>query len=164
MIFSRTPMSKKNAFAYDVLGRARKRQLTISFTAQLPSSMDKMVRNVLDFISEPKMSADESYVTLQIFMGRKISQAMHMKDVRFISKPFYSMYDSFEEIDMSVDEEDTKPKLIFQPNYNKEHGYECTCKECGTKFFDDWESADKWSTDWWEKNWKTVFPNMKLDG
>jgi hypothetical protein len=156
-------MMKRNQFVYDILGRSRKKGLTFCFTSQVLTSIDKNVRSVLDFVSNPQMGADDGSCLINIFVGNKASAQTHMKTVRFITRPFFGMYDTEEEIDMDFESDITaeEPKLAFQPYYNKEHGYHCECDECGTKFFKDWLSADLYAEAWWNKNVLTVFPNMK---
>jgi hypothetical protein len=164
IINSRTPMMKKNQFVYDILGKSRKKSVTWTFTTQVLTSIDKNVRSVLDFVSSPQMGVDDGSCLINIFVGNKASAQTHMKTVRFITKPFFNMYDTDEIIDMDFDSEgngDKEPLLIFQPYYNKEHGYLCECEECGTKFFKDWSEADSFSEAWWNKNVLTVFPNMR---
>lgn len=135
------------------------------FTTQVLTSIDKNVRSVLDFVASPQMGADDGSCLINIFVGNKASAQSHMKTVRFITRPFFSCYDTNEQIDMEFEEgteEHKEPLLIFQPHYIKEHGYLCECEECGTQFFKDWESADKAAEAWWNKNVLKVFPNMRV--
>jgi hypothetical protein len=157
LINSRTPMSHRNKIVYDILGRSRKRNVIFCFTSQLKNAMDKNVVDVLDFISKPSLTPEEDMMRLDIFMGNKATAGTFMNAPRFITAPFMKLYESFEEVDMEL-EDDSEIPIIFQPNYNHEHGFCCQCKECGTKFFKTYEEAENYAIRWWEKNWQTVFP------
>jgi hypothetical protein len=163
IIKARTPMLKQNDLVYTILGKSRKRVVTFAFTSQLKRSIDRNVVDVLDFISKPSLTSDEEMCRLDIFAGSKASAATLLNSPRFITAPFKKLYDTLEEIDMENDA-GTEMKIIFQPNYNEEHGYCCECEQCGTKFFKTWEEADKAASDWWDNNWKTVFEPEMLEG
>jgi len=158
IINARTPMAKRNQIVYDILGRSRKRNITFCFTSQLKRSMDKMVVDVLDFISKPSLSPDNEICTLHIFAGSKATMGTLVNVPRFITAPFMKLFWTGEEIDMTYEEE-SEPVLAFQVEFNEEHGWFCECEKCGTKFFKTWEEAEKWAEDWWENNWKTVLPD-----
>jgi len=161
IIKARTPMLKQNDIVYDILGRSRKRSVQWAFSSQLKNSMDKLVVDVLDFISKPTLTPDNALCRLDIFAGAKASAATLVNSVRFWTYPFMNMFSSEEEIDLeSVVEGD--PPLIFQPYFNEEHGFCCECEECGTKFFKDWAACDLWATQWWETHWKEVFDEKLL--
>jgi len=161
IIKARTPMLKQNDIVYDILGRSRKRSVQWAFSSQLKNSMDKLVVDVLDFISKPTLTPDNALCRLDIFAGAKASAASLVNSVRFWTYPFMKCYDDEEEVDLEpVVEGD--PRLIFQPNFNREHGYCCECEECGTKFFKDWAACDLWATQWWETHWKEVFDESLL--
>jgi len=163
IIKARTPMLKQNDIVYDILGRSRKRSVQWGFTSQLKSSMDKNVVQVLDFISKPSLTPDNSLCRLDIFAGAKASAATLINSPRFWTQPFMQMYMSEEEIDMEQEILEDPP-LIFQPYYIEEHGFCCECEKCGTKFFKSWEEADAFSSAWWEKHWKEVLPDNLMQG
>jgi len=94
IIKARTPMLKQNDLVYDILGRSRKRSVQWGFTSQLKSSMDKNVVQVLDFISKPSMTPDNSLCRLDIFAGAKASAATLINSPRFWTQPFMLMYHS----------------------------------------------------------------------
>jgi hypothetical protein len=127
------------------------------FTSQLKNAMDKNVVDVLDFISKPSLSPDEDMMRLDIFMGSKATAGTFMNAPRFITAPFMKLYESFEEVDMELEDNSEIP-IIFQPYYNHKHGFCCECKECGTKFFKTYEEAERFAIAWWEKHWMEVFP------
>lgn len=157
LINARTPMANRNKIVYDILGRSRKRNITYAFTSQLKNAMDKNVVDVLDFISKPSLSPDEDMMRLDIFMGSKATAGTFMNAPRFITAPFMKLYESFEEVDMELEDNSEIP-IIFQPYYNHKHGFCCECKECGTKFFKTYEEAERFAIAWWEKHWMEVFP------
>jgi intein/homing endonuclease len=94
IIKARTPMLKQNDIVYDILGRSRKRAVQYGFTSQLKSSMDKNVVQVLDFISKPSLTPDNSLCRLDIFAGAKASAATLINSPRFWTAPFMQMYNS----------------------------------------------------------------------
>jgi hypothetical protein len=95
-----------------------------------------------------------------------------MKAIYFKTGLVFDMFDTNEEIAMKSLKEEMEDelkdlskreslilvkarvppmKIIFQAEYNKEHGYWCQCEKCGTKFFEKWEDADKYAEDYWKK-------------
>ena len=82
-----------------------------------------------------------------------------MKSFYYFTEPIFQCYDTDEEVEMVDDVKDPvglPSKIIFQANYNPEHGYLCECEECGTKFFKSYEEADAYAEKWWEENMKDV--------
>jgi hypothetical protein len=161
LINARTPLLKRNQIVYDILGRSRKKSVTFCFSSQLKRSMDRLVVDVLDFISKPSMTPDNTLCRLDIFAGSKASSATLINSPRFITAPFMMLFDTNEQIDMEEFIEGDPP-IIFQANFNEEHGYCCQCEKCGTKFFKTWEEATLYGSEWWEKNWRTVFDETYL--
>lgn len=162
IINARTPMAKRNQIVYDILGRSRKRHLTIAFTSQLKRSMDKMVVDVLDFISKPSLSPDNEICTLHIFAGSKATMGTLVNVPRFLTAPFFRLFSTNEEVDMVFENETNDPPLAFQVEYDEEHGWFCECEKCGTKLFKTWEEAEKYANIWWETHWKEVLPENVL--
>ena len=65
------------------------------------------------------------------------------------------MYATEEEVEMTQEEgKEMSQKIIFQPEYNKEHGFRCECSQCGTKYFKTWEEADTYAEEYWKMNKK----------
>lgn len=61
-----------------------------------------------------------------------------------------------DEIVNTQDESNEPPIIAFQQHYNKEHGYFCECKECGTKFFETFDKAEEYANVWYKKNFTTL--------
>lgn len=174
VIDSRCAKEEKNRFVASILLKSRKRGLTYFFTAQMLELLDKRVRKVIDFTSYPVMNAGESVCKIMIFRTGFPKEHHYMKTVYFKTGLVFDMFDTEEEIAMKSVREDMESggeldgmtkkeivdivkartpvmKIVFQENYNKEHGYWCTCEECGTKFFDTWGEADRYAEDYWKK-------------
>jgi len=143
-----TSRSKVNRLASNVLLKSRKKELTMLFTTQTLGQLTTRVRNVIDFTAYPMLNPNETLCKLLIFRGTKGNAGSFMREILFRTELVFKMYDTREIVDMK-EESDKEIKIVFQPNYNKEHGYLCTCEECGTKFFKTWEEADKYAEQYW---------------
>ena len=165
---ARMSRTTKNQFTADILARSRKRHLTYLFTAQVLDTVDGRIRKVQDFTAIPVLNRLETVCRLAIFRTGYPKAKNLMKTVYFYTQDhpiyigeygarilnFMRMYDTDEEVDMEDDSKNPvakPPRLIFQPNYNPAHGYECDCEECGTKYFERWEDADKYAEEYWKK-------------
>jgi hypothetical protein len=121
------------------------------FSAQVLNSLAPRVRTILDFSSYPILNRDETVVKIIIFRGNKGKKENYLKSVYFRTRFVWNLYDTNEEVEMQV--ESGEPlKIIFQEKYNQEHGYCCECEECGTKFFNTWEEADKYGEAYWKRH------------
>lgn len=136
--------------------KSRKRGLTYIFTSQVMSQLNKRVRTILDFLSYPIMTADEHACKMSVFRGGSASQGTYMKTFYFKTALFFDLYNTNEEVEPMKEKSDVPFKPVFQPNYNPEHGYCCECAECGTKVFETWEEADKFSEQYWQENIKSL--------
>ena len=151
---SRMSLSKRNRFSSHILSRSRKRSLTYMMTVQVLSAIDSRVRRVTDFTATPLLNAQETNCKILIFTGGYPKKESYMKSFYFKTPIIFDMFDTEYEIDMKDEGEDVEPKIIFQTNFNKEHGHFCKCKECGTKYFKTWEEADKYAENYWIENQK----------
>lgn len=149
---SRLSKTKKNMITSNILAKSRKRHLTVCFTAQLPDQIEKRIRKVQDFSAYPMLNRQETIAKVAIFRTGYAKAGTFMKHFYYKADVTMSFFDTDEEIDM-VDESKEPMQLIFQENYNQEHGYLCDCNECGTKLFDNWEEADKYANDYWKKQY-----------
>jgi hypothetical protein len=91
---ARTSRATKNRITSNILAKSRKRGLTISFTAQVLSSIDSRIRQIVDFISYPIMNPNETLVKLLIFRGSKANNGNYMKTLYYKTPLVYQMYDS----------------------------------------------------------------------
>ena len=135
----------------DILSKSRKRGLTYTFSSQVISSLSPRIRQIIDFTCYPMLNRDETVLKLLIFRGNKGKKENYLKSVYFRTVFVYRLYDTNQEIEMEV-ESGEPPKIVFQPKFNKEHGYLCECPECGTKFFDSWEQADGFAEAYWREH------------
>jgi hypothetical protein len=175
-----------NKLVSDVLARSRKRHLIYIFTAQVIDTIDKRVRKVTDFTAYPMIiGKSENTVKSIIFRSAYPKSSNLMKTFYFDTWLPMSVYNSYEEVDMIDDTDDEnppkQPKLMWQ-----EGTFRCNkckfvmtqtdpeCPDCQSKdlspiepmFFDDWASADKWGSDYWEKllNREKVMDTENDDG
>jgi hypothetical protein len=94
-----------------------------------------------------------------VFRGGYVKSQHYMKTIYYRTELIKNLYDTEEELEMEIYDETAKvpePKIIWQENFNKEHGYLCECKECGTKIFKTWEEADAYANAYWQKNLNTI--------
>lgn len=161
---SRMSKSSRNRFVSNILAKSRKRGLTYVSTAQVADSLESRIRKVLDFTFYPMLNREETVCKLLVFRGGYVKNSNYMKTLYYKTPIIHSVYDTNEEVEMmgKVELEDgeeknvTLPKWCFQENFNREHGYMCECDECGTKFFDTWEDADKYASDFYKKHLATI--------
>ncbi len=147
---SRLTKSIVNRLTSDILSASRKKHLVYVFTVQLPRTVDNRVRGIIDITSLPSLNREETACKVGVYMGSGVKEERYMTKYYYPTKMVFEMYDTDEIIDMQVESKEDM-KIIFQENYNEEHGYCCTCEECGTKFFDTWEEADKYAEEYWRK-------------
>lgn len=141
---ARTSRATKNRVVSNILSKSRKRGLTISYTAQVISSVDNRIRTITDFLSYPIMNPDETIVKCVIFRGSKANNGSYMKTLYFQTQLFFEMYDTNFEVEM--EEESKNPiRYCFQEN-----------KDAKPQFFETWEECDKMGEAYWVNNYKTL--------
>ena len=144
-----------NRLTSDILSRSRKRHLVIIFTAQLIDSIDKRIRKVIDFTALPILNSTETICKVLVFRSGYPKEGMRLKTFYFRTKPIFECFNTDEEVDMSAEDDNVNDmKIVFQENFNPQHGYWCQCEKCGTKFFDTWEQADEYGLNYWKKKAK----------
>lgn len=141
---SRTSRATKNRITSNILAKSRKRNLTISFTAQVLNSIDSRIRQIIDFTSYPIMNPQETILKLAIFRGSKANNNCYMKTLYFKTPFFYTCYDTTEEI-MMKEESDTPMKYCWQLD-----------KDSEPIFFNTWEEADAYAEKWYVDNQKEL--------
>lgn len=168
---ARLSRKASNRVVADILARSRKRQLIYIFTAQVLDSVDKRIKKVTDFSSYPLEIGQLGNTTkVLIFRTAVFKNSNFMKQFYFDRWIPQSCYNSFEEIDTIDDTSDENPaqppKLMWQEGTSRcakckfvmtqtDH----QCPQCeGTEFipiepmyFNDWETADRFATEYWEK-------------
>ena len=102
---SRMSKRKKNVVTANILGKSRKKGLTILFTVQTMSQLDRRIREVLDFIAYPVMSADGKICRLYIWRGNK-PKGPPMKVLRFFTEEVFKHYNTREEVEELIDDTD----------------------------------------------------------
>jgi len=118
---SRLSRRKKSIITANILGKSRKRGLTVLFTAQTMSQLDRRIREVLDFIAYPVMNSDGSICRLFIWRGNKPA-GKPLKVLRFYTEEYYKYYNSREEVPELIDDTDEnglsekEPELMFVPS------------------------------------------------
>jgi intein/homing endonuclease len=137
---SRSSASTKNRVTSNIILKSRKRDLTFMFTSQLLDLLDKRVRKILDFTAYTILNPNESVGKTLIFRGGYPKEAMILKTMRFYTAGVFQLYNTREEIEM-IEDDGQPPKIIFQES-----------PEHPPKYFDDWESADKFAENFWAKH------------
>lgn len=101
--------SKKIEFITSILLKSRKRGLTICFTTQSISQINKRIREVTDFLAYALMSVDNSYCRVEIFRGPKPSIGTRMKPpIYFNVEPVIAMYNTYEEVKPLIPKEEAE--------------------------------------------------------
>jgi len=118
---ARMSRRKKNVVTANILGKSRKRSLTIVFTVQTLRQLDSRIRDVLDFVAYPVMNSDGSICRLYIWRGNK-PKGRPLKVLRFFTEDVYKHYNSREEVPELIDDTDEEglgekePEYIFVPS------------------------------------------------
>lgn len=107
--------TKKQKLISSILLKSRKRDITIIFTTQSISQINKRIRDVCDFISYPMISVDNSYTRIEIFRGPRASIGTRINPpIYFNNEPIFACFNTYEEIP-PIKEEDIEPKEMFLP-------------------------------------------------
>ncbi|RLG16667.1 hypothetical protein DRN69_00315 [Candidatus Pacearchaeota archaeon] len=118
---ARMSKRKKNIVTANILGKSRKRSLTIVFTVQTLRQLDSRIRDVLDFVAYPVMNSDGSICRLYIWRGNK-PKGRPLKVLRFFTEDVYKHYNSREEVPELIDDTDDEglgekePEYMFVPS------------------------------------------------
>lgn len=110
------------------------------FTTQMLDLLDKRVRKILDFTAYTILNPNESVGKTLIFRGGYPKEGMILKTMRFYAHGVFQLFNTNQEINM-VEDDGQPPKIIFQES-----------PQHPPKYFDDWESADKFAEKYWSKN------------
>ena len=137
---ARSTTSTRNRVTSSILLRSRKRDLTYMFTTQMLDLLDKRVRKILDFTAYTLLNPQETVGKTLIFRGGYPKEGMILKTMRFYTQGVFQLYSTNQEINM-IEDDGQPPKIIFQES-----------PEHPPKYFDDFESADKFAENFWAKN------------
>lgn len=110
------------------------------FTSQMLDLLDKRVRKILDFTAYTILNPQETVAKTLIFRGGYPKEGMILKTMRFYAHGVFQLYSTNQEINM-IEDDGQPPKIIFQES-----------PQHPPKYFDDWESADKFAEKYWSKN------------
>jgi hypothetical protein len=153
---SRLSRTQKNIAGANILARSRKKHLTYVGTSQVADAVEGRIRKVLDFTFYPMMNREETIIKLLMFRGGSVKKASHfMKAFYFRTELVKNMFWTDELVE-TADESKEEEIIVFQQAFDIKHGFWCECEDCGTKFFEKWEDADKYANDWWKSNFKTL--------
>jgi hypothetical protein len=86
----------KNKIITDILAASRKAFVTIAYTTQTISQVDKRIREVTDFTVYPVVKGD--ICTALFFVGTRSTSTAIDKEIRFFTEPFYAAYNTFERV------------------------------------------------------------------
>jgi intein/homing endonuclease len=108
--------SEKTKIISSILLKSRKRDITIAFTSQTIGQITTRIRQVVDFISYPILSLDNSYCRLEIFRAPNPTPASRIKPpIYFHTEPVFAMFSTREEVKPIDVEEKDKFKEIYLP-------------------------------------------------
>lgn len=112
---SRSAPTIKNRITSTILLKSRKRNLTILYTSQSFSQIDRRVRNVTDMLIYPILNRTNTICKAIVFQGSNPSPANILKTLYFYTEPIYKMYNSNEEVEPLKLEDDEEMQEIFIP-------------------------------------------------
>lgn len=92
---ARSSLKEKNRVISSILLKSRKRDVHIAYTTQSFKQIDKRIRNITDFIAIPMLSPDEKWCKLIVMTNPNMSL---VKMYKFRTEPYFSLYDTTEEI------------------------------------------------------------------
>jgi len=113
---ARMSRRKKNVITANILGKSRKRSLTIAFTVQTLRQLDKRIVDVLDFVAYPVTNSDGSICRLYIWRGNK-PKGKPLKVLRFFTEDVYKLYNTREEVPELIDDTDESGGGEKEPEY-----------------------------------------------
>jgi len=114
-IDSRCSQSVKNRVTSTILLKSRKRGLTIIYTAQAFSQIDRRVRTITDFLVYPLLNRDNTICKAVIFRGSNPTPQSIIRTLYFRTEPIFKMYNSNEEVEPLKLEDDEPLKEILIP-------------------------------------------------
>lgn len=103
---SRASRTKVNRAVAMILGKSRKRGIDIIYTTQSFKQIDIRIRNITDFIIEPKLSKNEIFCTMFWYSRWDLRSPFKIK--RFYTPPIWDIYDTNEEIGLLPEEPKSK--------------------------------------------------------
>lgn len=103
----------RNKIVADILGASRKAFVTVVYTTQTMSQVDKRIREVTDFTVYPIIKGD--IVHAPVFMGSNPKAPAIEKVIRFYKEPFYAIFNTYERIQPLEEGEDKPLQEIVIP-------------------------------------------------
>jgi hypothetical protein len=101
----------KNKIVTDILSASRKAFVTVIYTSQTISQVDRRIREVTDFVVYPIMRGNYM-CTLNFFVGPNPRASALDKQVRFYVEPIFAMYNTYERV-YPLEEGYTSEKVYF---------------------------------------------------
>lgn len=91
---------------------SRKANVTVAYTCQLFSLIDKNIRNITDLLMKPQLSADHSYCKVEVYGLIEGKFLLPMQPFYYNCEPIYAIYNSYERVqDLVVSEDKEKSEL-----------------------------------------------------
>ena len=108
---------QRNEIINRVLMASRKAGVTLYYTTQLFSMIDKNIRNITDLLMKPQLGPDHAYCKVFVYGIIEGKFLQPMQPYYFVTEPIFAIYNSFEvaggiELEGESDEEELKPKVI----------------------------------------------------
>ncbi|MFQ6054822.1 MAG: hypothetical protein ACE5KE_00235 [Methanosarcinales archaeon] len=130
---SRTSKKERNRFVASILLKSRKRDITIAYTSQAISQIDKRIRQITDFIAYPLMSVDNRFCRIEVFRGPRPAISTRIKPpIYFVTEPVYAMFNTYEEVNIIEEESKKLHKEVTIP-ITKNPAWIRYLKEIGVK-------------------------------
>jgi len=105
---SRASRTKANRAVSMILAKSRKRGVDIIYTTQSFRQIDVRIRNITDFIIEPRLNRAETLCRMFWYSRWDMSSPIKIK--KFYTPPFFKLYDTTEEIDLLTSEAEDEKK------------------------------------------------------
>jgi len=108
---------KKNEIIGRILMASRKAGVTLYYTTQIFSMIDKNIRNITDLLMKPQLSAGHDYCKVYVYGVVEGKFLQPMQPFYFNTEPIYAIYNTYEiasdlEVEGISDPKDLKPRIV----------------------------------------------------
>ena len=98
---------ERNEIINRILLASRKANVTVAYTCQLFSLIDKNIRNITDLLMKPQLSPDHSYCKVYVYGIIEGKMLQPMSPFYFNTESIFAIYNSYERVqDLVVSEEE----------------------------------------------------------
>ena len=108
---------RKNEIINRILMASRKANVTLYYTTQLFSMIDKNIRNITDLLMKPQFGPAKAYCKVYVYGIIEGKFLQPMQPYYFIPQSIFPIYNTYEvasgiELEGESDEEELKPKIV----------------------------------------------------